>query len=412
MQPRSLVLPRDDVRLSQKQPMCLDHCLDCGFVFLAFDSDPGELYSEDYWPSSNTPADHIRELSEELARRAHANGDDFILEIGSNDGHMLALFRDRGFSHTLGVEPSRECCDRANLRGVPTRRAFFNREEARRLHEEAGQPKILICRHVIEHIPNPAAFIEDLAGLMEGDTLLLLECPSFEMTAGKGDISTIWEEHTNYFTLGTLGRLLDRAGLGVEEHRYVEHGGGSLLLFVRKCAESADWPDARPFATAFERLSRANIANAQRLFSRLADEQHGLAAWGAGSRGLCLLALAGIADHFDFLVDDSAGRQGLCVPGSQLVVGSFIELQERMPAHCVVLPLRSKSVEAGLMARAVGYQDRGGRFIELFPGSPWNSPLLINSDQTPPAPNERQRFRQGSASGDEAVAYWAREPHQ
>ena len=119
-----------------------------------------------------------------------------------------------------------------------------------------------------------------------------------------------------------------------------------MLLFVRKGDRSFDWPDARPFATHFARRARVHMVQAQGYFGRLADGGEGLAAWGAGSRGLCLIARAGIADCFDFLVDDSRERLGLSVPGGQLEVLPSSELLVRGSKHCVVLPLRSKAVEA------------------------------------------------------------------
>ena len=93
-------------------------------------------------------------------------------------------------------------------------------------------PKIIICRHVIEHVADVNSFLENILSLMDKDSVLVLELPSFELTAEKGDFSTIWEQHISYFTLQQMRILLQRHNLSILSHKYLEHGGGSLILFL------------------------------------------------------------------------------------------------------------------------------------------------------------------------------------
>ena len=61
-------------------------------------------------------------LAESL-RLANISSDDFVVEVGANDGAFLDLLSRTGFTNILGVEPSRSCAEACRTKG---HKAFTN----------------------------------------------------------------------------------------------------------------------------------------------------------------------------------------------------------------------------------------------------------------------------------------------
>lgn len=102
-----------------------------------------------------------------------------------------------------GIDPSPESVAQARAAGIDARVAISG--------EHAERADLVISVNVIEHAPDPAAFLQETAALMSDDGELLLSCP---------DGRTPWMEvlitdHVWSFSPWHLGQLFPRAGLSV-----------------------------------------------------------------------------------------------------------------------------------------------------------------------------------------------------
>lgn len=194
--------------------LSLKYCKDCGFVFIRDYVCPDMLYNEYKWVTSVYPASHVSDLCQELIKE-FSDSEDFILDIGSNDGYILKLFQDKGFNNVLGIEPAVDCYNKALANKVPTINNYFSFGLSNELKIKYGIPKLIICRHVLEHISELEDFLRGLDYLMDSSTLLVVEFPDFEAISEKGDISSIWEQHVNYFTEYTFSCILKRFNLSI-----------------------------------------------------------------------------------------------------------------------------------------------------------------------------------------------------
>jgi hypothetical protein len=78
---------------------------------------------------------------------------------------------------------------------------------------------LVVCSNVLEHVPAPAALLDEIAAVMKPETLLYLEVPleayvaenpgAENLAAGKKH----WHEHVNFFTETALRTLVARCGL-------------------------------------------------------------------------------------------------------------------------------------------------------------------------------------------------------
>src|SRR3989440_2939032 len=90
-------------------PLDLWLCRSCSHVQLLDVIDSKVLFEHYLYVSGTSPAfvRHFEEYADYVARRFTPPGRGFVVEIGSNDGTLLKIFRERGW-RVLGVDPARE----------------------------------------------------------------------------------------------------------------------------------------------------------------------------------------------------------------------------------------------------------------------------------------------------------------
>jgi SAM-dependent methyltransferase len=202
----------------------LDCCQECGLVFLglADAADFGGRYlSDEYvethddYLAQDVAFRHIaRQRIRWLSRRA-APGP--FLELGPGRGHLLAAARQAGFD-PIGVEPSPRLAARIAAEfGVPVERGFLSEVELP--HSDFN---VICMYHVLEHVEDPVALLDELRELLTDGGILVIEVPNIAsaMARRRGED---WpavqpaELHVSQFTPSTLCRLVERAGLKVAE---------------------------------------------------------------------------------------------------------------------------------------------------------------------------------------------------
>lgn len=135
---------------------------------------------------------HLSAVADHIAREFAGKS---ILEVGCGKGLFLKLLRERAF-HVTGVDPSYTGEDPAIVRD------FYS--PSLDLRADA-----IVLRHVLEHIPEPIAFLNMLR-TANGGGLIYIEVPCLEWIAEKKAWFDIFYEHVNYFRLGNLTAMFGR----------------------------------------------------------------------------------------------------------------------------------------------------------------------------------------------------------
>ncbi|QAZ69640.1 class I SAM-dependent methyltransferase [Solidesulfovibrio carbinolicus] len=363
-QPNSMrLLARADEPF-QTHPLVLWACAACGFVFIADPMPADAFYTSVQQPTLTSPPPHLDELVREIAAAWPTTAR--ILDIGANNGRLLASLRQAGFGALHGVEPSDMRLAAREL-GLDVAGGYFTNAWARDFIAARGHPDLVVCRHVIEHVQDLDDFVAGLAALLARGAALILETPDLEATAERGDCSVIWEQHVNYFDLPTLGRLLGRHGLAVADARRIAFGGGSLLC--RIAAGDAPPPALPVSRTALAANVLYSAAAIGELAAGLRAKGKRLAGFGAGERGAMVINLAGLGGLLDYVVDDSPHKAGRFLPGSRLPILPSETLRRQPADYCLLFPMNGKAVETAIMGRFAGLTENGTAFIELFPAS-------------------------------------------
>lgn len=311
----------DDAARLRRRAVTLRQCRNCGLVFNATFDIHAIPYDENYENrQSFSPAfqHHLDTLALGLTRRNKLSGGR-ILEVGCGKGDFLRLLCAAAKATGVGYDTSYE------PREEPPGLAFHKRYVSA---ADVTQPfDAVICRHVVEHVPEIGAFLRELRDIAAaaGDPVLVLETPRFEWIVEQLSLWDVFYEHCNYFPMAALAHLCCLAGFRVIRHRGVF--GDQYQLLELRVAKSARRKPAAVIAPgipaeaklgAFSRRARRHLDGLAKKFSQAAGSK-GWAVWGAGAKGVALVNhLRGPKPRC--VVDSNPAKQGGVLPGSRIPI--------------------------------------------------------------------------------------------
>jgi SAM-dependent methyltransferase len=339
-------LKRGDLRLH-----C---CASCGFVFnAAFDLrliDYGARYD-----NCQTCSPHFAQYTEQLIQHLlHEKGvrDCRIIEIGCGEGTFLRrLVEAEGANNRgWGFDPSYrglDCSADGRLRFV------------RRYYDEQCSDiaaDVVVCRHVIEHVPDPVGLLRTLRRALTGSPAprLFFETPCVDWILTREVIWDFFYEHCSYFTAHSLRTAFERAGFSVVEIRHVFSGQYLWLEAVKAPAPNlgALQPDGMAQrAAAFGAVERQRVAAWIRRVEDLA-RQGEVAIWGAGAKGVTFINLVDPQQRLiDCVVDLNPRKAGGYLPGTGHPIVGPAMLGPRGVSMALVLNPNYRAEIADLMTR-------------------------------------------------------------
>ncbi len=133
-----------------------------------------------------------------------------ILEIGCNEGHMLAICKDRGGQKMVGVEPSMEKAFSPSP-GIEILPGYFDGSIF-----PPEQFDLVFLIEVFEHISNPTEFLRDVHRVLAPGGKLAMSMPNCITNLRYGNIGMPIHEHLLYFTPSSLENTLRRAEFEVK----------------------------------------------------------------------------------------------------------------------------------------------------------------------------------------------------
>ena len=333
----ALAMPRGDIELVS--------CRGCGMLFNAC-FDPALAPYDSAYENSLHFSPRFQEFAEELAdglARRYGVPGGTVVEIGSGGGDFLGMVASRGFARGVGIDPSLAAAreDRAGEASL----TFLPGTVA---DAPAGlQADLVVCRHVLEHVPDPVALLRDARRSVgrEG-TGLYVEVPDAEHMLAAPAVWDLIYEHVGYFTDSALRAALASAGWAVtatgrsfgNQYRWAEAIASPL---------AATNGDRRP-ATAvdverFNEVYAATLLRWNRYLDEAAADGRRVAVWGAGSKGVAFANA--VAHRMEAFVDINERKHGRFVPGIGGPVCSPSQIVGRVDTVLVMNPLYLREVE-------------------------------------------------------------------
>lgn len=308
-------VPKNIQRLLKSDEIARDHAIDvkvrrcssCGFVQIT------PMLDNDYYDDYLMTASHSRQMQEfqrdqarDFVTRFDLSGK-LVKEVGCGDGNYLMHLQEAG-AVVLGIEPSDKFRALATNRGFDVEPGYANHGRMLRGAPFDG----FVTREVLEHVPDIHGFLQGIRENLKPGAFGLIQVPSLEKALGYCRYYDFFPDHVNYFTLRTLRLSLEMNGFEVLETRHGMFDEYNIAI-VRN-------PEPDPFSTMQETVSTlGNEINS--FISEYTRRGSKVAIWGAGGKGLSVMAAAGI-DKDVILVDSDPYKQGMYTPVSHLKVES------------------------------------------------------------------------------------------
>lgn len=329
-------------------------CDACGFVFnLAFDLSQLS-YGAEYDNTQSCSAyfdTYLDSLVQDMVERKGVR-DCAIVEVGCGKGHFLKkLVNYPGANITgFGFDPS-YVGPMTDLGGRLQFRTCYYDQNCTDIAAD-----IVVCRHVIEHVPEPLEILDSVrAALALSPTArVFFETPCVKWILRHRVIWDFFYEHCSLFTAESLEFAFKRTGFAVES---VEHIFSGQYLWLE--ARVADVDKTLPRTSETIRLAAAYATDEQKLranwLAHLRDlGQYGkVALWGAGAKGATFANLIDPqCDLIDCVVDLNPNKQGRFIPGTGHPIVSPTLLAERGVHSAVLMNPNYREENLQLIAEA------------------------------------------------------------
>lgn len=321
-------------------------CPVCGFIWnRSFDASLLE-YSQRYENSlDHSPL--FREYASKLARRlinTYEIADKRVLEIGCGKGHFLALLCEEGGNSGVGFDPSyvgEQIRDSGGGR-IEYYQEFYNNKHA------SCRGDLVCCRHVFEHIEDPAEFLATVHRTIDGDreVIVYFEVPNVLFILDQLSIWDVIYEHCNYFSSESLAFVFRQAGF--EVIRLEESYGGQFLSIEARISSDFSNGSGEPLycnrisklresVKAFERnVSDREKPWIERLASWSRDNTRAVI-WGAGAKTVSFLNLLPVGGIIESVVDINPNKHGLFIPGSGQEIVAPEVLENNQPDIVILM---------------------------------------------------------------------------
>ena len=309
-------------------------CNDCGHTFLPLVVAPEESYGDYFFETSDSPglSDSMQRIAEQLWRDCSKSKNNYVLDIGSNDGTWLQHFKNLG-ANVLGIEPSPRHAQEATARGVETINGYFSVQSASEIRKKFGAPSLITANFVTANVPDLANFFQGLKDLSDDNTTIAILSGYHPDQFRVNMIDFIYHEHVSYFSCQDFINLGEKFGLDLVEIRRVGLKGGSIQAIFRtkssrasvsgdvgRLAQYEEWVGIRHaswFADINDRIKKAQSETHRFLDQVKADK---IAGYGVSHSVTTLIYQFDLVDRIKVLTDDNPRRQGKFAPGSGLTV--------------------------------------------------------------------------------------------
>jgi len=372
-------------------PLEVNYCSRCGQLQLGHVVAPDLLFKNYVYVSSTSPVfvAHFEDYAREVFKRFRLGKKSLVVDIGSNDGILLAPFKKLG-TKVLGVDPAVDIARKATKQGIKTLPHYFAPELAKKIVKTHGKADVITANNVFAHVHDLDELIHSVKVILKKNGVLVIEVPYLLDFLQKNLFDTIYHEHLSYFSLKPLTIFFARHAMRVFDVQKVAAHGGSIRVFVKgRGAKHKVQPKVKKMLKEEEKMGihsaktflefaknvQKNKAKLVRMLNRLKTQGKTIVGYGAPAKGNTLLNYFGIGkDILDYIVDDSPLKQGLYAPGTHIRVVSSKEIEKTNPDYILIL---AWNYAEPIMEKLSNFGKSGGGFILPAP-----KPRLIRNEKS------------------------------
>jgi hypothetical protein len=207
-------------------------CNDCTMVQLGYTVPKETMFVEHNYVSGTTNSlkKHFKQVGDEMLKKTTFSANDYVLDIGGNDGTFLALLKDR--VKVLNVDSGVRQAELSNASGVECLNTFFNQETAEKILAERGPAKAIHGSGVFFHLEELHSVFAGIKLLLDRDGILVAEFIYLPDMVRNGAYDQIYHEHLLYYTIHSFNNFLSKHNLMIHDAELLPIHGGSCIAYI------------------------------------------------------------------------------------------------------------------------------------------------------------------------------------
>jgi len=348
------------------------------------------LYQQ-YWYRSGTNATMTRQLNDVVTafrEWVRLKPGDVVLDIGCNDGTLLAQLPKSLELFRIGIDPAENLAEEANRHCEAHSVSLFSKDKFMEL-SGGRKAKVINSIGMFYGVEDPASFVQGISECLADDGVWVLQLSYTPLMIKQIAFDNICHEHIQYYTLLSLKYLLDQFDFDILDVEFNDTNSGSFRIMTCKKGHGEN------FATMFMRdigryrvqstlayekdqrfdqpevyqdyMRHLNTLKAEtlELLTGLKKQGKKVVGYGASTKGNTLLQFYGIGpDLMDGIAERQPQKYDLLTVGSWIPIISEEEMRRRKPDYLFVLPWHFMTE---FLEREQAFIQGGGQFIVPLP---------------------------------------------
>lgn len=365
---------KNEISSDQSYPLAVNVCDNCYHVQLTHTVSPEIIYKNYLYVAgtSNT----LKVYSEWFAnfcKEYTNNTAKTVLDIGCNDGTQLNYFKQIGLE-TYGIDPAENIHATRNQDHTVIC-DFFGPGAIDSLKQHSYD--IISAQNVFAHNPDPLKFLQSCKDVMHDNTLLFIQTSQANMILNN-EFDTIYHEHVNFFNADSMRKCADRAGLNlIDVLKTPIHGTSYVFVLSKKQQRPHNVSNILTLEaqsglynintyTNWEKTVRNNLNDLIAVINHHREDYYVLAGYGAAAKGMTLLNATNI--RLDFIVDDSALKQGKYTPGTNTPIVSIDKLNDYTDKDRILFVPLAWNFFTEIKSRIQNVRaNKNDKFVKYFP---------------------------------------------
>jgi SAM-dependent methyltransferase len=386
-------VPYEKVGTGLKAPLDLVLCDRCSLLQLRHTAPQDILYARHYWYRSGVTATMrraLRDIAEQVEAMLPLQRGDVVLDIGANDGTLLASYSVPGIRR-VGCEPANNLVDLLRENADYVMHDFWDYERYTQLADQWGLPhptgprkgggpalpgsrgkggkaKVITAIGMFYDLEDPNQFIRDARQALAEDGIFVAQLMCLAPMLEKNDVGNICHEHLEYYSLESLEYLFNTNGLEIFKVEENDVNGGSYRIYARHdrgTGISFDEKFTFDDFMAFARRVQDNRDRCVEFIKQQVARGKTVYVYGASTKGNVILQYYAL-DHtlITAASEKSPEKWGKYTIGTWIPIVSEAEARRARPDYFLVLPW---AFFEEFYEREREWRAGGGQFIVPLP---------------------------------------------
>jgi NDP-4-keto-2,6-dideoxyhexose 3-C-methyltransferase len=386
-QPLTGVFPKSAAECPSVSPLDLLACAPlseddkvCGLVQLRDNADMEEMYGTTYGYFSSispTMVSHLTTIYEDIKKLVNLEKNDYVLDIGCNDGTLLSFYRNDNVNR-VGIDPSSEKFHHMFDKDIKVAFEFFGESAVRNIVGDK-QFKAISSIAMFYDIDDPTQFMREISNLLTSDGIWALEIAYLPLMMKNLAYDQIMHEHLTYLGLKQMDWMAKEAGLKIVNVSQNNINGGSIRIFMAKADSTVSRNDTVIDACFEEEAAFDTFAPYKRFSNRIKNHKDDVNdyldilratgrkvyGYGASTKGNVIQNYCKITgDSLTAISDRNPEKPGLVTPGMHLPIISHDEMRTNKPDYLIVFIWHFRKE---VIRDELEYLKEGGKLVFILP---------------------------------------------